>query len=131
MERLEEINLLELGAKCRSKYELYRLLTWEANLFLPPYKEWSVEFITDYLQGKKVTIRYPLFLSILFLQVLNCREVTIKSLPQIDWLTAEDLYLFLVEHCEAEDFLPKLKKRRFPNRQWLSSLCTFIVWAII
>ena len=33
------VNLLELGSKARSKSELYRLLTHEANLYLPPYKE--------------------------------------------------------------------------------------------
>ena len=53
MEQYEELNLLDLGSKCRSKYELYRFLETEANLFLPPYKQRSIEFITDFLQNKK------------------------------------------------------------------------------
>ena len=53
MEQTYTINLLDLGFKVRSKSELYKLLTSEANLYLPPYKEWSIEFITDYLEGRK------------------------------------------------------------------------------
>ena len=47
------VNLLDLGSKARSKYEVYKILTNEGNLYLPPYKECSIEFITDYLEGKK------------------------------------------------------------------------------
>ena len=41
------INLLEIGDKARSKSELYRILTVEGALYLPPYKFWSVDFMAD------------------------------------------------------------------------------------
>ena len=58
MEGSVSINLLDLGSKARSKGELYKLLTSDANLYLPPYKECTIEFITDYLEGKKKVLDY-------------------------------------------------------------------------
>ena len=53
MEQYKELSLLDLGSKFRSKYEFYRFLETEENLFLPPYKQLSIEFINDFLQNKK------------------------------------------------------------------------------
>ena len=39
IEQYEELGLLDLGSKCRSKYELYRFLETESNLLFPPYKQ--------------------------------------------------------------------------------------------
>ena len=51
------INLNQLGSKARSKNEMYRLLTVEAKIYLPPQKECSIYFIRDIFHGKKkVTI---------------------------------------------------------------------------
>ena len=47
------VNLLDLGLKVTSKYEVYKLLKNEGNLYLHSYKECSIEFSTDYLEGKK------------------------------------------------------------------------------
>ena len=32
------LNLLEIGGKARTKYDLYNILTCEGHLYLPPYK---------------------------------------------------------------------------------------------
>jgi hypothetical protein len=53
MEERVEINLLSLAAKAQSKYELYKLLTVEADYYLPPYKECSIEFIAEILNERK------------------------------------------------------------------------------
>ena len=42
MENIAELSLIDLGIKARSKVELYKLLTSEGNLYLPPYKEWNI-----------------------------------------------------------------------------------------
>ena len=47
------INLNQLGSKARSKNEMYRLLTVEAKIYLPPQKECSIYFIRDIFHGKK------------------------------------------------------------------------------
>ena len=57
MESSSIINLLDLDAKMISKSEFYRFIIHEANLYLHPYNEWSIEFITDYLERKKIVNR--------------------------------------------------------------------------
>ena len=46
------INVNQLRAKARSKHEMYRILTVEAKIYLPPLKECSIYFIRDIFQGK-------------------------------------------------------------------------------
>ena len=48
-----EINLSLLGSKVQTKNELYRILTIDAKLYLPPQKETSIYFIRGILNGKK------------------------------------------------------------------------------
>ena len=49
----QRINLNMLGIKARTKNELHRLLTTEANLYLPPQKETSIYFVRDTVRGRK------------------------------------------------------------------------------
>ena len=55
------INLLEVGDKARTKGELYRILTAEGHLYLPPYKYCSVDFMADIIEGKRNVNRSCLF----------------------------------------------------------------------
>ena len=52
------INVNQLGAKARSKHEMYRILTVEAKIYLPPQKECSIYFIRDIIQGKKKVLNH-------------------------------------------------------------------------
>ena len=47
------INLNMLGIKAKTKNELYRLLTTEANLYLPPQKETSIYFVISFMVAKR------------------------------------------------------------------------------
>ena len=47
------LNLNFLGLKAQSKNEIYRLLTVEAELYLPPQKETSIYFVRDVFHGNK------------------------------------------------------------------------------
>lgn len=47
------INVNELALKAKTKNEMYRLLTVEAQLYLPPQKECSIYFVRDVLCNKK------------------------------------------------------------------------------
>ena len=50
----KRVNLLDLGNKARTKLELYRLLTAEGQLYLPPYKLCPIDFISDLIIEKKM-----------------------------------------------------------------------------
>ena len=52
------INLNLLGVKARTKNELYRILTTEAKLYLPPQKETSIYFIRDIIHNRKKVINF-------------------------------------------------------------------------
>ena len=47
------INVIQLGTKAKSKNEMYRILTVEAKVYLPPQKECSIYFIRDIFNGKR------------------------------------------------------------------------------
>ena len=55
------INVSQLGVKARSKHEMYRLLTVEAKIYLPPQKECSIYFIRDIFHGQKKVNRDQFF----------------------------------------------------------------------
>ena len=46
-------NVNQLGTKAKSKNEMYRILTVEAKIYLPPQKECSIYFIRDIFHGKR------------------------------------------------------------------------------
>ena len=48
-----KLNINMLGLKARTKNEMYRLLTTEANLYLPPQRETSIYFVRDIIHGRK------------------------------------------------------------------------------
>ena len=49
----KEINISSLGMKAQTKNKLYRILTVEAKLYLPPQKETSIYFIRGVVNGRK------------------------------------------------------------------------------
>ena len=44
----------ELGLKATSKTEIYRLLTPDGRIYLPPIKEANHHYISDIISGKKL-----------------------------------------------------------------------------
>ena len=64
-----KLNVNALATKFQSKNEVYRFLTTEVDMHLPPQKEWSIYFVRDILSGnKKVNIFILLKFTLGFLQ---------------------------------------------------------------
>ena len=51
---LSSLTTIELGAKARSKNEIYRLLVTDCGLHLPPMKEANYDYIANVLCGDKL-----------------------------------------------------------------------------
>ena len=49
----KKLNILALGTKFQSKNEMYRFLTTEVDMHLPPQKECSIYFVRDILDRTK------------------------------------------------------------------------------
>ena len=72
------INVSQLGTKAKSKNEMYRIITVEAKIYLPPQKECSIYFIRDIFHGrKKVDIR----LLLISMSGFICRRSQSKGCP--------------------------------------------------
>jgi hypothetical protein len=54
MEEKVSFNLRTLGIKAKTKGEIYRILTVEGHLYLPPEKETSIDFIREIIKGDKL-----------------------------------------------------------------------------
>ena len=51
--KANELNINMLSLKARTKNEMYRLLTTEANLYLSPQRETSTFFVRDIIHRRK------------------------------------------------------------------------------
>ena len=47
------ITVLDLGIKARSKREVYRLLSTDGDVYLPPEKEANYDYLASILRGDK------------------------------------------------------------------------------
>ena len=99
------INLNMLGIKAKTKNELYRLLTTEANLYLPPQKETSIYFVRDIVQScNKASSWHLTFKN----YALYTEDIMLISVPQIKGLTVEDFVCFIETEVDyGVDYLPK------------------------
>ena len=52
-----EFTVADLSIKCKSKAELYNLLSREGNIFLPPSKDWTQQFMRDLMHWDKRHIK--------------------------------------------------------------------------
>lgn len=48
-----KINIMEIGLKAKSKAEMYWLLVCETNIYLPPEKNTTYNFLNELITGKK------------------------------------------------------------------------------
>ena len=48
-----QITVLDLGVKAKSKREVYRLLSTEGDVYMPPEKEANYDYLATILKGDK------------------------------------------------------------------------------
>ena len=57
-----DMHISKLSTAARSKAEVYRLLTYQGKLYLPPSSYANADFVSDVLSsGKKVRLRFSFF----------------------------------------------------------------------
>ena len=81
MERTS-LNLIEVGNKAKSKWELYRLLTVEGGLYLPPEDQTNMDFVSDIFFNEKKVRNSIIILANLAYQVISfkrCKSMTNTS----------------------------------------------------
>ena len=53
-ETKDQLTVYSLGIKARSKIEVYRLLTTEGGVYLPPVKEVNYQYMKSIIAGEKI-----------------------------------------------------------------------------
>ena len=51
---MDRLTVTDVGVKAKSKLEVYRILTTEGGIYLPPSKEWNYQYIRDIVTGNKL-----------------------------------------------------------------------------
>ena len=108
-----EFTVADLSIKCKSKAELYNLLSREGNIFLPPSKDWTQQFMRDLMHWDKRHIK------------LN--KVRVIQVPQYKGLYVNDILKFAKTKIRIEEYLPEFDYQREPNRQWLCNLVNSLI----
>ena len=52
------LTINEVGSKAKFKLEVYRILTTEGGVYLPPSQQWNYNFIRDIITGEKRVGKY-------------------------------------------------------------------------
>ena len=108
-----EFTIADLSAKCKSKTELFNLLSREGKIFLPPAKDWTRQFMRELMHGTK--------------QHIKLHKVKVIQVPQYEGLFVKDILKFAKTKVDIDEYLPEFEYNKEPNRQWLWNLVNSLV----
>ena len=107
----------QFGVTCRSKKEVYDILTVRGGYYLPLIEQANSDYISDILSGEKLV---SLVASLV--QVVKCKDVINRRVPQIEGLRVSDMIKFAREHIDIDIYLPKFSQHMQWERKWLANL---------
>ena len=105
MELREQLTTNEVGVKYKSKKELYKLLSTEGNLYLPPMLATNKGYLSGVMMGDK--------------KCVTCEDVRVIKVPQIEGLTIKEILEFARSKINIKEYLPEYDYEREHNREWL------------
>ena len=118
--RFEELNWKETALKGRTKKEIYRILTVNGKLYLPPEAQTNSEFVHDIMVGKKKAS-----ISILIYQVLKNKDVVIAHVPHIKGLRVHQLLYEARKHWDIDEYMPDLADDKLPSREYVINVSKY------
>ena len=108
MEAEDDFTVNDIGIKCRSKREVYSVLTSEGGLYLPPMANCTQKFLRGVLIGDKSYIR--------------CKDVRVIKVPHLDGLRVKGILGWARERVDIDRFLPEYEYDKEPSREWLCNV---------
>ena len=105
MEFEEQLTVNEIGIKCKSKRELYKLLSVKKNLYLPPMFATNKGYLSGIMMGSK--------------KCISCEDIRVIKVPQIEGLTTKEMLGFASSKVKIQEYLPEYDYEREHNREWL------------
>ena len=92
MDEYTKISVNQIGIKCKSKKEVYSLLTTEGGYYLPPLADTHYKFISQILVGIKKAVRW--------------KDVKVCTVPHLKGLTILEILQFARKHFAIDEFIP-------------------------
>ena len=106
MDSNENFTVANLAVKCRSKSELYNLLTREEKIYLSPSKQDATQsYLRDILRGDILHLKWS--------------QITVIKVSQYKGLRVKDIIKFASTQLYIFKFLSKCSYNKEPNREWL------------
>ena len=116
------LNLLSVSSKARSKCELYKIMTVDGHLYLPPYKYWTIEFMADIIEESRVVSLFLQEYTHITFRLLKPSKLSSKACPTYLVLELRAWLSFLFRTVIGNDIclqsMPKLL-----YRDWIANLC--------
>ena len=108
MEANEELTILDIALKCRSKKELYSVLTTKGNIYLPPLADCNQNYLRGIWNGSKLYVKWS--------------DVKVIKVPHLEGLRVKKILEFTFEHLDVQQYLPDYEYQKEPNKDWLCNL---------
>ena len=105
MQEYLEIPINQIGVKCKSKKEVYDLLTNEGRYYLPPLVDAHYKYISQVLVSDKKAMKW--------------KDIKVCTVPHLKGLTISELLQFARNHFAIDDFIPSYEYSKNPNRDWI------------
>ena len=108
MEGFHEFTVNDIGTKCKSKREVYQVLSIEGGIFLPPIADATQSYLRAVLIGDKYYVKWS--------------EVKVIKVPHLQGLRVKDILNWARERVEIDRYIPDYDYQKEPNREWFLNL---------
>ena len=113
MEQADAFTVNDLASKFRAKSELINILSREGNVYLPPKRDITQNYLRDLLRGEKLYVK--------------TNKVVVLNVPQYEGLRVRDLLRFARSKLDIDKYLPDYEYHKEPNREWFCNLLNILV----
>ena len=113
MERNSDFNVNDLAAKCRSKSELYNILTREGQVYLWPMQDATRQFLRQILMGEKLYLKWE--------------QIKVVKVPHYKGLTIHYILKFASRLINIADYIPEYEYSKEPSREWICNIINTLI----
>ena len=110
MESNDEVTIVDLESKCKSKKELYNLLIREGHLYHPPSQDANQKYLRSLMIGNK--------------KCLKCEDVKVTKIPQYEGLRVKKYIKISKSKVDINMYISNYDYTKEPNRECLCDVVT-------
>ena len=108
MKNEQDFTVDDIGVKCRSKREVYTVLSTEGGIFLPPISDATQKYLRAIMLGDK--------------NYVKCTTVKVVRVPHLEGLRIKDILSWARERIDIDRYIPDYDYQKEPNRELFVNL---------